>query len=183
MMRGLFLLVALIVALTSVQAFVRPMITSVRATSMSRNSLDNDTIQKLEDMRSKFDRLANVVSADADAEKSKIQDVVEKYSTYREIKGMMTRLRQMWRTEASETRRAKQLKSFVALYKGRIEVEDLLKEKMGMSVRKSMEEMKELSEIEKWDAEIAALETKLQKVKLVIPEGMSTRSERFGGAY
>jgi hypothetical protein len=96
---------------------------------------------------------------------------------------MMTRLRQMWRTEASETRRAKQLKSFVALYKGRIEVEDLLKEKMGMSVRKSMEEMKELSEIEKWDAEIAALETKLQKVKLVIPEGMSTRSERFGGAY
>lgn len=179
-MRGLFLLVALVVALTSVQAFVRPVLTTVRATSTSRNSLDNDTIQKLEEMRSKFDQLA---SADADMEKSKIQDVVEKYSTYREIKGTMTRLRQMWRTEASETRRAKQLKSFVALYKGRIEVEDLLKEKMGMNVRKSMEEMKELSEIEKWDAEIAALESKLEKVKLVIPEGMSTRSERFGGAY
>jgi hypothetical protein len=28
--------------------------------------------------------------------------------------------------------------------------------------------------------EIAALEAKLEQVKLVIPEGMSTRMERFG---
>ena len=135
-----------------------------------------------------------------------MQDIVEKYGTYREIKNMMGRLRQMWRSEASENRKARQLKSFVELYKGRMQIEDLLKEKLGMSTRKSAETIKELEDIEKWDKvtwpaspsplppssssypprplsflqEIAALEAKLEQVKLVIPEGMSTRMERFG---
>ena len=183
MARLIYITLAIALLLSAVNAFVRVPVSRTCVTGgrqTSRNSLDNDTIEKLEELRSKFDRLSNVVSDEASAEKATIQDTVEKYGTYREIKNMMGRLRQMWRSEASENRRTRQLKSFVELYKGRVQIEDLLKEKLGMSVRKSAEAIKELEDIEKWDKEIAALEAKLEKAKLVIPEGMSTRMERFG---
>jgi hypothetical protein len=151
MARLFFITLALSLLSVAVHAFVRVPVVAVRTTTTSRYSLDNDTIEKLEEMRSKFDRLSNVVSEDASAEKAKMQDIVEKYGTYREIKNMMGRLRQMWRSEASENRKARQLKSFVELYKGRMQIEDLLKEKLGMSTRKSAETIKELEDIEKWD--------------------------------
>ena len=164
-------------ALASVQSFVK---VAPVSRSISLRSLDTDTIQKLDEMRGKFDRLSLVVSPESDTEKSLIQDVVEKYATYREIKAMMTKLRSIWRSEASERRRAKQLKSFTELYKGKLEIEEVIKEKLGLPSRKEIDEIKELGDVVKWDAEIAALEKKLGEVAMVIPEGMSTRLERFG---
>ena len=146
--------------------------------SVSLKSLDTDTIQKLDEMRGKFDRLSLVVSPESDSEKSLIQDVVEKYATYREIKAMMTKLRTIWRSEASERRRSKQLKSFTELYKGKLEIEEVIKEKLGLPSRKEIDEIKEFGDVQKWDAEIAALEKKLAEVAMVIPEGKSTRLER-----
>lgn len=178
MVQLLFSLVLVLVALASVHSFVK--VASVNSRSISLRSLDVDTIQKLDEMRGKFDRLSLVVSPESDSEKSLIQDVVEKYATYREIKAMMTKLRSIWRSEASERRRGKQLKSFTELYKGKLEIEEVIKEKLGLPSRKEIDEIKELGDVQKWDAEIAALEKKLSEVEMVIPEGKSTRLERFG---
>jgi hypothetical protein len=177
MVQLLFSLVLALVTLAAVQSFVK--VAPVNR-ALSLKSLDVDTIQKLDEMRGKFDRLSLVVSPESDTEKSLIQDVVEKYATYREIKAMMTKLRSIWRSEASERRRAKQLKSFTELYKGKLEIEEIIKEKLGLPSRKEIDEIKELGDVQKWDTEIAALEKKLSEVAMVIPEGMSTRLERFG---
>lgn len=177
MVQILLAFIVVLATLTAVQSFVKTVPVS---RSVSLKSLDNETIQKLDEMRGKFDRLSLVVSPESDTEKSLIQDVVEKYATYREIKAMMTKLRTIWRSEASERRRAKQLNSFTELYKGKLEIEEVIKEKLGLPSRKEIDEIKELGDVQKWDAEIAALEKKLGEVSMVIPEGMSTRSERFG---
>lgn len=177
MVQLIFSFILVLVTLAAVQSFVR---LATISSKTSLRSLDVDTIQKLDEMRGKFDKLSLVVSPESDTEKSLIQDVVEKYATYREIKAMMTKLRTIWRSEASERRRAKQLKSFTELYKGKLEIEEVIKEKLGLPSRKEIDEIKELGDVQKWDAEIAALEKKLGEVTMVIPEGMSTRLERFG---
>jgi hypothetical protein len=178
MVQLLFSFILVLVALTVVQSFVKIAPINVRALSLK--GLDIDTIQKLDEMRGKFDRLSLVVSPDSEAEKSLISDVVEKYVTYREINAMLTKLRTIWRSEASERRRGKQLKSFTELYKGKMEIEEVIKEKLGLPSRKEIDEIAELLVVQKWDAEIAALEAKLVEVAMVIPEGKSTRLERFG---
>lgn len=177
MVQLLFSFVLALVTLAAVQSFVK--VAPVNR-ALSLKSLDVDTIQKLDEMRGKFDRLSLVVSPESDSEKSVIGDIVEKYATYREIKAMMTKLRTIWRSEASERRRAKQLKSFTELYKGKLEIEEVIKEKLGLPSRKEIDEIKELGDVQKWDSEIAALEKKLSEVTMVIPEGKSTRLERFG---
>ena len=175
MTRSLFIVVLLGMAMHAVvQAFVHPPATSFR-TSTSLNILDNDTIGKLEEMRTKY------MNMEDDApEKATLKDTVEKYTTYRETKAMMGRLRQMWRTEASDRRRARQLKSFTELYDARLDIEVILKERLGAKESKSDEMKAMLDAIAKCDKVIAELETKYDKVKIVLPEGMSTRKERYG---
>ena len=149
-------------------------------TSNLKMSLDESTIMKLDEIKNKYERLSNVVSPESDAEKAKISDVVELYSTYREIKQMMIKIRSMWRTEASENRREKQFKSFVGLYEGKTELEESLKEKLGLPFQKSVQKSKSLENISKIESEINSLENKLSEVSLKLPSGMSTREERFG---
>ena len=176
MTRSLSIVVLLGLAMLAVvQAFVHPPATSFRTSTTSLNVLDNDTICKLEEMRTKYMNMA-----DDAPEKASLKDTVEKYTTYRETKAMMGRLRQMWRTEASERRRARQLKSFTELYDARLDVEAILKERLGAKAAKSDEMKAMLDAIAKCDKQIAELETKYEKVKIVIPEGMSTRKERYG---
>ena len=157
---------------SEVAAFTRIPINRI-SSSTKIKGLDNDAILKLDEMKLSYERVS-------ETEKAPMQDVIEKYATYREIRAMMSKLKQMYKSEASETRKAKQLKSFIALYKGRIELEEVLKEKIGFASKKPSMEMNELSAIEKWDAEILALENKLKNVAMAIPEGKSTRMERFG---
>jgi len=141
--------------------------------------LDSNAIAKLEDMRAQYDRLSNVVSPEAEAEVKSLEDVVEKYRTLKEIKIMLGKLRTMWRSEASERRRAKQLKSFLQLYKGRVEIEELIAEKLKIKVEKK-EALDGLEEVERLDTEIASLEAALKSQEIKLPDGMSTREARFG---
>ena len=143
-------------------------------------ALDNEVITKLETMKAKYDSLASVDSAEAVAEKAELEDVVQKYSTYKEIKLMMGKLRTMWRTEESERRRTRQLNSFVSLAKGKNEIEGILKEKLGYGPANANIEVAGYSTVQKLDAEILELEKKLSEVEIKLPEGMSTREERFG---
>jgi hypothetical protein len=140
--------------------------------------LDAGAITKLEEMKSTYDRLSNVVSPEAEAEMKSMQELVEKYTTLKEIKTMLGKLRTMWRSEASERRRSKQLSSFMQLYKGRIEIETLIAQKLDVSVDES--KVASLDEVIKLDAEISELEAALKKEEITLPEGMSTREARFG---
>ena len=76
-------------------------------------------------------RLSNVVSPEAEQEAEQLKEVAEKYGVYIEVKKMMTKLRSLYVNEASDKRKAKQLKSFIDLYKGKVEIEQLLREKAG----------------------------------------------------
>ena len=134
---------------------------------------------KLDEMKAKFDRLSAVESPDAEAEREKLKDTVEKYATFKEVKLMMTKLRNMWKGEASDRRKARILKNFVDLYKGRLEIEEILKKNLGLPSSKETQ-IEGLDEISKLDAEIEGLQNKLKSVEMVIPAGMSTIEERFG---
>ena len=127
----------------------------------------------------RYSRLSNVVSDDAAAQKNQIQDTVEKFTTYKDIKKLMGKLQNIWKNEASENRRAKQLKNYVDLFKGRLEIEEILKEKLGLPFSKDAPKIKELEDVLKWDQELQSLNKKLTEVEMKMPSGMSTRDERF----
>eukprot|EP00607_Mallomonas_marina_P005968 CAMPEP_0182427496 /NCGR_PEP_ID=MMETSP1167-20130531/17894_1 /TAXON_ID=2988 /ORGANISM="Mallomonas Sp, Strain CCMP3275" /LENGTH=162 /DNA_ID=CAMNT_0024609783 /DNA_START=108 /DNA_END=596 /DNA_ORIENTATION=- len=149
------------------------------ATSAMRMGLDSAAIEKLDSLKMKYDALSSQTSPEAQEEKALIDDIIQKYSTYKEIKLMMNKLRKMWRTEESDRRRSRQLNSFISLYKGRREVEVALKEKLGISEGGAEDALEVLNEVEKMDAEIAALEKQLDEIEVKLPKGMSTREERF----
>ena len=158
----------LICMLSMCQGFLvspsRPTIVVSSFTSSSRHqrsqqqqikmSLDESAIGKLEEIRAKYDRLEAVVSDEAEKEREQQADVAEKYATYREIKSMMTKLRSMWRTEASERRRSKQLKSFTGLFEGKLELEELLKEKLGLPFQKDIKKSAAYENVLRMEAEV-----------------------------
>ena len=78
------------------------------------HSLPADIVSKLDDLVASNKALSNNNELAATVD-SKTADIIEKYNTYKEIKKMMIKLRLMWTNEASERRKAKQLKSFVEL--------------------------------------------------------------------
>ena len=152
-----------------------------KISSIRLNALSGDVIQKLDDILDKYSRLNNVVSDDSDKEKSQIQPIAEKYSAYKDVTKLMTRLKRMIKSEASETRKAKQLKNFLALLNGKQEIEEILKEKLGLPHSKGPSQLPELDAYLKAEAEIAALEKQLKSVEFNVPQGyLSTREERFG---
>ena len=140
--------------------------------------LDSTSLEKLEDMKAQYDRLSAVVSPVAEAEMKTIEDLVEKYKTLKEIKVMLGKLRSMWKSEASERRRNKQLSSFMKLHQGRVEIETIIADKLGVSL--TNEELKGVDKVEALDAQIATLEAQLTQDEIILPEGMSTREARFG---
>ena len=145
-------------------------------------TLDADAVAKLDEIKLKYDRLEANASPEADAERASLADVAEKYATYKEIQVMMRKLKSMWRQEASETRRAKQLRSFTGLFEGRRQLEEILKEKLGLPFEKEIKPSPAYENVLKWEAEVKSLEAKLKEVseKTALKEGMSTREARFG---
>lgn len=178
-MRFFFSVLCLLIAITlgPVAAFIRS--PAIRTTTKSLQSLSNDVISQLEDIKSKYDRLSNDETPGWLAERASLEEIVEKYSTYKEIVIMMGKLRNMCKNEVSEKRRAKQLKSFGELFRGRLIIEEILKEKLGLSFSKDVPEIPELIQYEKADADVTSLQAKVEKVALTIPTGMRTRDKRF----
>jgi len=142
-------------------------------------ALESDVVSVLEDLRAKYVRLSNVVSPEAEQEAEKLKEVADKYGLYIEVKKMMTKLRSLYVNEASDKRKAKQLKSFIDLYKGKLEIEQLLREKAGFSSQTSVTP-DGLAELEALNKQVEELESKLEEATIKIPEGKSTRLERFG---
>jgi hypothetical protein len=176
-MNHLVIVIASTLLASSCLAFVSPMSRVLTATA--KHALSEDVISQLDDMSGKYLRLLNLDSEDSKAEQAGMHEIVEKYNTYKEIDGMMRKLRLMWRAEASENRKSRQLKSFIELYNGKLELEEVLKEKLGLPFTKDIETPKELADILRLETKISDLETKLTDVELKIAPGMSTREERF----
>jgi hypothetical protein len=143
-------------------------------------SLEKSSIQVLEEISGKYSRLVNVDSPEANAEVESLKETVEKYKTFIEVKKLMVKIRSMYKNEVSETRRAKQLKSFIDLYKGKLQLEEILKQKIGLPFSKATDATPlALQTLYKLDSEIALLEGNLETVSLQLPSGKRTSDERF----
>lgn len=175
------LIVVLVCSLVALSVAFVPQARMSSRNSGALRAFDGSTLAKLEEIHEKYSRLANVDSADADAERDSLAEIAEKYGTYKEVKTLMGKLRMMWRSEASESRKSRQLKSFVDLYKGQLELEELLKEKLGLPFTKEIVPISELEGVTAAEAKVAELEKELERVTYKIPVGMSTRDERFFG--
>jgi DNA repair exonuclease SbcCD ATPase subunit len=175
------LIVVLVCSLVALSVAFVPQARMSSRNSGALRAFDGSTLAKLEEIHEKYSRLANVDSADADAERDSLAEIAEKYGTYKEVKTLMGKLRMMWRSEASESRKSRQLKSFVDLYKGQLELEELLKEKLGLPFTKEIVPISELEGVTAAEAKVAELENELERVTYKIPVGMSTRDERFFG--
>lgn len=176
--------ILLLVLIVSLLAIVNSFIYNnniKRNSNIIIKSLPNDVILKLDDILDKYNRLDSVVDDNNNSEKLQIQPIAEKYSAYKDVTKLLTRLKRMITTEASETRKAKQLKNFLALLNGKNEIEEILKEKLGLPFNKVPNQVPELEAYLQAEAEIAALEMQLQNVEFNVPQGfLSTREERFG---
>ena len=142
-------------------------------------AFDGSTIAKLEDIQEKYKRLANLDSADADAERDSLAEIAEKYGTYKE-EDPDGQASDDVESEASESRKARQLKSFTDLYKGQLSWKSFSRRSWGSSSRRSSH-IPELDAVTTAEARVAELERELERVTYRIPEGMSTRDERFFG--
>lgn len=173
----LFTIFLLSLSLTSF-ALVQQRSRQIR-TFTSIYALSPDQRSQLDEMKAKYDKLSNVVSEEADSEKKSLQQIVDKYSTYNEINLMMSKIRSIYLVERSEPRKERQLKSFMQLYKGKLELEEILKASMGAGSSSEVPATLEMAEVEKFDAELEVLEQKLKSVELKVSPGKSTREARF----
>lgn len=154
-------------------------VSNVRLPSTTLHVLSKEALSQLDDIKAKYDRLTNVVSPEATEEMQKLESIVQKIKSYKEVRIMMSKFKIMLKSEVSETRKAKQLNSFISLMKGKIELEEVLKEYLGLPFDKTPKLPESLTELEKIDQQIAELQTKLKEKEIKIPQGMSTREERF----
>lgn len=141
-------------------------------------SLSHDIISQLDEMKAKYDRLVNLDLPEANQEREMMEDIIQKYSSYKEVKVMQIKLKNMILNEVSEKRKERQLKGFIDLYRGRLALEELIKEKLGLPYNRNPVEVPILNELFKFDDEIKNLEEKLKSVEIVLPEGKSTREAR-----
>lgn len=176
----MFALIVLICSLVATNAFVfrSSQLSSYSVKSNSAmNALAPDSVDKLEDMLKKYDMIKNVDSEEANAESAKLKESAEKYETYKEVKKLMIKIKSMYSGEVSELRKSKQEQSFIDLYKGKLQLEEILQKHLGVPVSAVMPIG--LEEVEKLTAEIATLESSLSTAEIVLPKGQRTRDERF----
>lgn len=143
-------------------------------------ALPKEALDQLNDIRDKYNRLVNVDSPEANEEVKKLEDIVQKFNSYREIKSLLSKFKMMLKMEVSENRKEKQLASLISLYKGRVELEEALKEKLGLPYDKNPPVFPSILELQKLDNEISKIQEELNAKEIKIPAGKRTMEERFG---
>mmetsp|Transcript_17262 Transcript_17262/g.15572 ORF Transcript_17262/g.15572 Transcript_17262/m.15572 type:complete len:178 (-) Transcript_17262:106-639(-) len=172
----LILLIVLFIAIAT-KGF--KIINNINHKSVRLYSLPPEAIVKLDEYKGKYDRLINVDSPEADSERAQLEDIVTKYNTYREVKLMMNKLKGMVKSEASDRRKERQFKSFLDLFRGKIELEEVLKEKLGLPFTKTPKAVEELNKLNQLNAEINSLKEKLESKSVKLAPGSSTRDARI----
>ena len=171
----------LVIVLLCVALNASFMLKSISSTSrvVSLKALEQDVISKLDEIKSRHDRLAPLDSPEANKERESIEDIVNKYTSYKEIKLMIVKMSNMIKNEASEGRKNRQLSNFIQLYKGELELEEVLKEKLGLPYSKVLNEIPLITELNKITNEVALLQNQVDKITVVVSPGGSTRETRF----
>lgn len=170
----------LLLVVSMVGAFFRPTITSQRGIRL--HALPSDVIERLEDIRNRYLRLSNVVSPEAEAEAANLKEVANAYSTYKEISTMLAKMRLIYKNEASETRKDKQLQGFMEIYMDKVELEEVLKEKLGLPFRVFDDDYvpNEVARVKEALEKVEMLEEKLRKVEVKLEPGKPTGEARYG---
>lgn len=140
----------------------------------TRFALEPSTVQQLEEMKGRYDRLMNNASPEAESEVAKLAPIVEKYSAYLKLKKLLVKLRVMYKNEQSPNRQEKQLNAFIDLFKGKAETEEYLKEKLGLPFSSKQVVPQSLVDFMKADEEYQMIKKKFEEVEVKLPEGKST---------
>jgi hypothetical protein len=143
-----------------------------RALKPAVSALAPQVQEKLEQV---FQQYGGVKAMDSSSSTELAQQgrtLAEKYGTYLEVKKMMSKFRLMYQNEASDQRKARQLKSFVTLYKKKLELEDLLHEQCGVPLKRTPADG--LAQLTAVDKRIAELEGKLKQVEVKLPKDSPT---------
>jgi hypothetical protein len=148
-------------------------------TAIALNALDPRAVEILEGMKEKYNQLNNLASPETETEAKTLKTIVNKYNTYLEVKKMMIKLRILYKNEASDQRKAKQLKSFIGLMKGKLEIEAVLTQQVGLPVKPPTAPI-ELGLVNRLKNEVKLLEEKYENIKIKLPPGQSTGEARFG---
>ncbi|RYH15445.1 hypothetical protein EON65_31745 [archaeon] len=132
--------------------------------STSLHALDKKVVERLDFMKDTYNKVINVVSGEAETEASNLKDAVEKYNKYLEVMTMMAKLRAAYKDESLEQRKARQLKSFLGLYRGKVELENQLLEKLGLPANQSVN-TPEMQKFMMLEEEVKSLEAKLAELQ------------------
>lgn len=150
------------------------------STSVALRALDSSVIDQLNEIKSRYNRLLTVVSDESEAEAKKLKSIVDTYYLYKEMDDMLVRLKVLYTNENTERRREKQMKSIVEAVTSKAELEELLKEELGLPFSKQPVLPAEIAVIQQTSAKISSLKSELEKITVKIPEGKSTAAARFG---
>eukprot|EP01035_Chromulina_nebulosa_P020950 gene20950-27153_t len=85
----------------------------------------------------------------------------------------------MIKSEASDRRKERQLKSFLDLFRGKLELEEVLKEKLGLPFTKTPKAIEELNKLNQLNTEINSIKEKLESKSVKLAPGSSTRDARI----
>ena len=151
---------------------------SVRS-SMRRYALEPSVVQQLDEMQTRYERLSNNASPEADNEVAKMAPIVEKYKAYVEVNKLLAKLRMIYKNESSASRKEKQLKGFLELYRGKLEIEEYLKEKMGLPFSATPVTPKSVQELMKLDEELNAMKSKLSQFETKYPDSAKLLERRL----
>jgi competence protein ComGF len=113
-----FVLIACLLIIFPTAAFTLHSLTDIHhrtsTISLKLYTLPENAVELLESMK------VAAASQQDTALSAKLEDSIQKYATYKEVKLMLNKLRNMWKNEASPRRRDRQFKSFLQLYRGKV---------------------------------------------------------------
>jgi DNA-binding protein H-NS len=97
----MLLLVA--VALFGAIAAFRPNARVAARTSL--RALEKSSIDKLQEINDKYNRIINVDSPEANAEAAKLKETADKYAAYMNLNKLMAKMRILYETEPNDVRK------------------------------------------------------------------------------
>jgi hypothetical protein len=155
----LFVIVLIFLA-QSVQAYFARSHRWLR-TGTSIKALEASTVQKLEEINQRYKRLSNVASEETDQQAAELQDIVEAYNGYKEIKNLIEKTKLLYENEIIEAKKEDHLQTIIELFKNKLESEELLKELLGETFEEEVKLPPIVQELEKMNQDIRELEKKV----------------------
>ncbi len=162
-------------------ALNRNQMLTTSSTSTRLFAFDAEIFQRIIETFEKYDPILQSLGGEKFVEEyPDIMDLAEKHEIYLETQELLVKMRIILKEERSAQRREKQLKNFIDLYLAKLELEEVIKQKLGLPFNTVVDTPPEILRLQQIDSDIAELEATLKDIEVKLPEGKSTREARFG---